>query len=625
MKKYAFSFISVVAVSGIISIIELALLSIWFRVPTVPVTRPVTTVLISGAIFVAILLVAMCKFARLYDENLNPYQNDLDALGKKIHKLGEVPLNSLATFVVVQVLYLIALFNIPNLLTFRDEVAMPLFCMTLALGMLNAAIVFVVTDAMTTKALLSQKLDKYPPSMRVRRQERKLFIIPMFMTLMALLFSFALTFLLCKHTGGDLNNMDGMTLFGASAVSLAYLALVVFLVRKWNTSTAIIYQSIISQLDMLTSGDRDLTGRVFITSVDELGTMAGLINHFCSSLESNMIELKAIQGELSSTGESLRQNAEISESSVEEIGSGIDTLRDKTAAQSESVGESTVAVRQIAKNIDNLDQVIVEQASSIVEASSSVEEMVGTISSINASIERMAKQFGQLAHDAKAGNALQDSAGGQIQKIVERSNSLQEANKVVAAIAAQTNLLAMNAAIEAAHAGEAGRGFSVVADEIRRLADTSSRESRKIKNEIGEVQSAIQDVVSATKESAQSFIQIAERISETDALVKELHMAISEQHEGAAQILEALRMMNEITSQVRTGSKEMSSGSSIITAEMKKLIEAAQEVTANMNRISGSITRVSEGAKGVSEIVGSTRDAISKMESVVTCFKTREV
>ncbi len=624
MKKYTFSFIGVVAISGFFSVIELILLSIWFRVPTVPITRPVTVVLISGVLFVALLIGAMYKSARLYDENLNPYQNDLDTLGRKIHKLGEVPLNSLLTFVGIQLVYLLVLFKVPNLLTFRDDVEVPLFCMILALGMLNAAIVFVATDAMTTKALLSQKLDKYPPTMRIRRQERKLFIIPMFMTIMALLFSFALTYLLLKHTGGNLRTIDGITLFGAVAVLLAYFALVFYLVRKWNTSTAIIYQSIISQLDQLTSGDRDLTGRVYITSVDELGTMAGLINTFCSSLETNMIELKAIQTELSSTGESLRENAEKSESSVVEIGSGIDTLRDKTAAQSESVGESTVAVRQIAKNIDNLDQVISEQASSIVEASSSVEEMVGTIASINSSIERMAKQFGQLANDAKAGNELQDSAGGQIQKIVERSNSLQEANKVVAAIAAQTNLLAMNAAIEAAHAGEAGRGFSVVADEIRRLADTSSRESRKIKNEIGEVQSAIQDVVSATKESAQSFIQIADRISETDALVKELHMAISEQHEGAAQILEALRMMNEITSQVRTGSKEMNSGSAIITAEMKKLIDAAQEVTANMNRIAGSISRVSEGAKGVSEIVGSTREAISKMESVVTCFKTRE-
>jgi len=249
--------------------------------------------------------------------------------------------------------------------------------------------------------------------------------------------------------------------------------------------------------------------------------------------------------------------------------------------------------------------------------------MVGTIGSINTSIEQMAKKFNQLTGDAEGGKALQGTTGAKISDIVTRSNSLQEANKVVAAIAAQTNLLAMNAAIEAAHAGDAGRGFSVVADEIRRLADTSSKESRKIKNEIHEVQLAIQEVVIATKDSEKSFTSIAERIGETDSLVRELHMAINEQHEGASQILDALKSMNDITSEVRTGSREMNSGSVIISGEMHRLQESAQKVTENMNEMSSNVEHVAAGAEKVSRNVATTKKAIEGMDSVISSFTTR--
>jgi methyl-accepting chemotaxis protein len=471
--------------------------------------------------------------------------------------------------------------------------------------------------------LLAHKLERYPATLRDNRQARKTFIIPMFMTVMALIFAFSLTYIILRDVGADLSKLNAKISIGAIGTIALYLIMVTTLVTVWNRTTSRIYESITSQLDNLNSADKDLRGRINITSIDELGTIAGLTNRFCTTLEDNIVELKRIQNTLSESGNELHGNTETSGAAVTQITTGIATLREKTGAQSTSVGESSVAVRQIAKNIESLDGMIANQASSIVEASSSVEEMVGTIGSINASIERMARQFGDLAKDARNGSGLQNTTGAKIQTIVERSNSLQEANKVVAAIAAQTNLLAMNAAIEAAHAGEAGRGFSVVADEIRRLADTSSKESRKIKNEINEVQASIQEVVTATKDSEQSFSSIAKLIDDTDSLVRELHMAISEQNEGAKQILDALRQMNDITAQVRNGSQEMNSGSAIISTEMQKLLDSAQEVTRNMNEMTASMKHVEKSTHSVAEIVEVTKNAIADMNSVITVFKTR--
>jgi methyl-accepting chemotaxis protein len=603
--------------------LEIAITFVWFRPDGSAATAPLAGIFGSGLFFVAAVMLVVGRQGNAYNRDLRELESRPDEYERALKALGGLPLKGLALFAAVLTAYLGALFSLPSAFPIRDGISVQAFLLIFSLGLLNAAFVFVISDSLTTKSLLEHELTTYPAALRDNRQARKTFIIPMFMTIMSLIFASSLTYLVMHRALARSGSIGGDTLFGTVTTVLLYVILVTMLVRVWNKTTSLIYRSITSQLDALNSADKDLRRRIFITSVDELGTIAGLTNRFCSTLEGNIIELKRIQDELSITGEELQENAESSGAAVRQITGGIAGLREKTGAQSASVGESSVAVRQIAKNIEGLDGMIENQAASIVEASSSVEEMVGTISSINASIERMSKEFGRLAEEAQSGSGLQSTTGAKIQDIVDRSNSLQEANKVVAAISAQTNLLAMNAAIEAAHAGDAGQGFSVVADEIRRLADNSSKESRKIKNEISAVQGSIQEVVAATKDSEKAFSAIAGRIGEIGDLVSQVHMAIREQNEGAKQILEALKSMNDITAQVRSGSQEMNEGSATIATEMQKLLDSAHAVETNMSEMSASVDNVTESANKVSRIVSETKESIAGMDAVVDQFKTR--
>ncbi|HOX14236.1 MAG TPA: methyl-accepting chemotaxis protein, partial [Spirochaetales bacterium] len=326
---------------------------------------------------------------------------------------------------------------------------------------------------------------------------------------------------------------------GYTVVALLALAVILSVVRS--------ARSVSASLREIAQGGGDLTTRIAVKTRDELGQLAGYFNDFQEALARMVREIREAAAALSDVGAELSATMEETASAAVQISANVESVRRRTVDQSAGVTESSATVERIVENLRSLNRVIERQSEAVANSSASIEEMVANVRSVTGNIERLGGEYVRLTQSAGEGKSVLDRTVQDVKGIADRSERLGDANALIASIAAQTNLLAMNAAIEAAHAGEAGRGFAVVADEIRKLAENAARQSKAISGDVREISGAIAAVVSSADESAARFSALVDKIEEIRRVEEGILAAMAEQSAGSAQVLEALNQIHEIT------------------------------------------------------------------------------
>ena len=370
----------------------------------------------------------------------------------------------------------------------------------------------------------------------------------------------------------------------------------------------------------IASGKADLTQGIQTKSKDEVGEVVGGFNAFVERLQGLIQIVKNQDKELEAGGENMGAISQDTASAITEIIANINSIHQQIESQGQSVNQTAGAVNQISSNIDSLNKMIEGQTTGITQASAAVEEMIGNISSVNQNVERMANSFEELNQNADIGFKKQQDVNEKIQQIETQSAMLEDANQAIANIAAQTNLLAMNAAIEAAHAGDAGKGFSVVADEIRKLSETSTGQSKTIGEQLAKIKESISSVVAASDESAQALTVVADKIRDTDQLVIQIRTAMEEQTEGSRQISEALKNMNDGSMEVRNASEEMTEGNKLILNEVRLLQDATLAMKGSMEEMAQGAEKINETGSALNDVTSTLKESIYKIGQEINNF-----
>ena len=368
-------------------------------------------------------------------------------------------------------------------------------------------------------------------------------------------------------------------------------------------------------------GEGDLTRRVNISSKDEIGDLARKFNSMIENIKKLVLMIKRESENLSGIGATLTDSTNVTAAAVTEIGATIQAIKDRAINQSASVTETNTSMDQISANINKLNGYVEHQSDSVSQSSSAVEEMLANIQSVTQTLIRNSANVKELLDASEIGRTGLQEVSEDIQEIAHESEGLLEINSVMENISSQTNLLSMNAAIEAAHAGEAGKGFAVVADEIRKLAENSGEQSKTISMVLKKIKESIDKITSSTNNVMAKFEAIDSRVKTVSDQEENIRNAMEEQGAGSKQILEAISHLNEITMQVKTGTQEMLDGSSEIITEGRNLEQASREISGGVNEMAKGADRINTVVNEISGVSSQNREIIGNLAIAVSHFK----
>jgi methyl-accepting chemotaxis protein len=368
-------------------------------------------------------------------------------------------------------------------------------------------------------------------------------------------------------------------------------------------------------------GEGDLTQQLALHRKDEIGDMAGAFDGTLLKIRELMVTIKNQSVALFDIGNELSNNMNQTASAVNEITSNIHSIKGRVLNQSASVTETNATMEQITLNIDKLNSQVDHQSSSVSQSSAAVEEMLANIQSVSQTLANNAGNVRELMAASEIGRSGLHGVAEDIQEIARESEGLLEINAVMQNIASQTNLLSMNAAIEAAHAGEAGKGFAVVADEIRKLAENSGEQSKTISGVLKKIKDSIDKITKSTESVLNKFEAIDLGVKTVSDQEEHIRNAMEEQNEGSKQILEAISQLNETTQTVKSGSSEMLQGSRQVIQESKNLELVTQEITNGMNEMASGAEQINAAVNQVNTISGANKESIDILIQGVSKFK----
>ncbi|MCR4733634.1 MAG: methyl-accepting chemotaxis protein [Treponema sp.] len=365
----------------------------------------------------------------------------------------------------------------------------------------------------------------------------------------------------------------------------------------------------------------DLTDRIEVKGNDDFSVMGSHFNKTLESLCGSFSNISNNTNEIGNIGNNLANDMNDITSAIIQISANIDNIQQQTDSQNVNLSKTNEAVNNILTTIDNLNARTETQASCVEQSNSSVHHMYDNISQISKAVNDTVSAIDKLSLATDSGQNSIRTSSEITQKINDESGGLMEASNIILSVASQTNLLAMNAAIEASHAGEAGRGFSVVADEIRKLAEQSSRQGKLIDTTMKELRQDILDLADSSKDVGQRFDEIynlSENVKDLSGTVQDVIV----EHEGnCKEVLSAIEEISKVTVNVKEGSDLILRESKSVSDSMKVLNDVTAELVGGMNEMADGARLITDSSSKINDLTQQNKAKVEDLVDEVNKFK----
>lgn len=417
-----------------------------------------------------------------------------------------------------------------------------------------------------------------------------------------------------KHNTGTLFISKGIQCF---SFSIIICLIPIWFVVKGLSSRMKTTTQIINQI----SKDGNLSKRLNIAMLDDFGSMITSINMMISKLNQMIKELKEKTGNAGVAADEIADSADSASVALDKMVQTLNKIDSNSEKQDTLIHEADSSILSLADSISNIKKHIMEQETAVENISSSISKITANINNVALTAKEAQTASNELSVTNEKGKASIENAVSAMSQIQQSSLKVQTIIKAIEDVSAKTNLLSMNAAIEASHAGAYGAGFAVVANEVRALAALSADSAKEIQDQITDMAEKIDFGVDAINSAGSSFKDISTKVELNASYVKNISEAMDHQlisakttQQSTESVVQTIQAVSQLTSKEAKSAEEVRNFMQTVVDASNSTKKAVSEGVADTNNLKDSIAKVDRFAESNKQSV----DVIEKQISQFT-------